>query len=413
MALNGKIGVLTRFIGPLRTASYQSSHANYVVGYHQGTMDYLTVMDIEEMLRDPQVQFGNQILRAPIYGARWQIRCDDQRAAEWLDDTLARFWEVDIDKALDMLIWGAAGGELAWKLNARAGLIEYDHLRDVYFTDMRPLESSGQLVGLSVHNVPDHSRCWLYKPRFFWVANNPKSGQFYGRSRLWAAKMPWAEKRGRKGAVDTRRLWFFKNAFGGGIIRFPEGITVMPDGTERNNQEIAREIIEKAETGHVMGLPSTKDENGNFLWEYMPPTVNGDPAKLLEYPQALDNEILLAMGIPPEVVTAAQQGSGWSGRSVPFVVFLASEDRIVDTLLRAITDCVLIPGVEANFGKVPFQIKPVSLLPKDEQLGQTPQFGQPPGAPGPRTPEPADVMGSSPAPMSRWVDIEESYPEVW
>jgi hypothetical protein len=54
-----------------------------------------------------------------------------------------------------------------------------------------------------------------------------------------------------------------------GVLFHPVGETQMPDGTFRDNKEIADEIAESLQAGsHIIVLPSVTDENGTRLWDF-------------------------------------------------------------------------------------------------------------------------------------------------
>ena len=354
-----------------------------------------TRSEVVRMDADPRVQVGFRILCAPVAAAKWQVKCKDQKVARFVDATIKRFWHSpDLTRALFMLKWGALGGELVYRQDEE-GHWHYDALRDFHLDDCRPLVLHNRLWGVRVYGVgrgPEaqfqqhRGRVDLPFPSAFWLANEAPYGGYYGVSRYAGAWKPWAEKRGKKGAVDVRRTWFLKSAFRGAAMRYPEGETEV-DGKYISNQDLAREIVEKAEAGHVMAIPGAFDpETGKFLWEWIEPEAPAQPGGLLEYPKLLDTEILEGMGIMPEVLEAAESGSGWSGRSIPWITFLSGEDRIVQTVLSGFVRQCVRPLVDVNYGPIPFEVEPVSLVPAEmpeQGQGQGGQPGQPPTPPAP------------------------------
>ncbi len=167
--------------------------------------------------------------------------------------------------------------------------------------------------------------------------------------------------------MQSRQLWFKKGAFSGGSIRYPVGRTSYDNGdgiTSIDNQDLARQIAEDVMAGAVMSLPSTMDKNGQFLWTYEPPKAGNEVRNILEYPQELDKEILIGMGIPPELVSAATVGSGYSGRAIPAQMFFSSCDEVVHLLVDAIDRQILRNLVVINFGRQCYHIVPDSLAEK-------------------------------------------------
>jgi hypothetical protein len=262
-----------------------------------------------------------------------------------------------------MLAFGNAGGEAQWFQDPDTGMMELQGLRDAAIPDMRPMQLRGQLAGLEI--LGNHH---VFAPRFWWITNDPLYGSFYGQSRLEPAWHPFSDKAGKHGALGCRRLWYLKNAYRGGRMRHPVGRFKDTDGEIKDYEQKARQIVELYETGGVLTQPNTRDENGNYMWEFEDPTINGELRDLREYPKDLDREILIGLGIPPEVVDAAESGSGWSGRSVPFLVFLSGEDEIASNMVHSIDRQLIRYGARFNFGSAAkYEIKVHSLIQAEEK----------------------------------------------
>jgi hypothetical protein len=344
---------------------------------------WFTWFDVERMRRDPRIRLGLRILRAPIHTVTWEVEGDPEQA-EFADRTLRLIWDRHISKALRILEYGIAGGELVYRYDPETDQIELADVLDRNPFDLTPLKLDGKLAGLRVKGVRGEQTVGgpvdLCGPRYWWLTNEPEFGSYYGRSRLSGAWVPWMEKVGRHGALDIRRLWYVKNAFRGGKMRHPSGETEVASGAYMTNQDYAREIAEKVETGGIMVLPNVTDEQGKYLWDYEEPKINGELRDVRDYPKDLDKEMMDGMEIPVEVIEAASSGSGWSGRSVPFLVYLTGEDQIVDTVIRGFDEQCIRPLVGVNFGTPAYRIKAKSLVPKDEEKA--------PGKPTPAAAEP-------------------------
>ena len=64
---------------------------------------------------------------------------------------------------------------------------------------------------------------------------------------------------------------------GVGVIFYPE--LSLGDGKKvRHARDAAREIAKSVRQGSIIGLPSTRDENGNLLWDFK--IVEGDPGQV-------------------------------------------------------------------------------------------------------------------------------------
>ncbi len=352
---------------PPVTAGYRRS-GPAVLGWSLDSDQWFSVRDAEKMRRDPQVQAGLRMLCAPLYQVKVDVRCGDANAKTYIEQQYDRFWRRGVPKTLrTMLEFGFAPGEQLF--GVADGKLHWKDLLDIHPFDAVPLERTsrehaGEFAGLRVNmgnGRRGSTRVEVGVRHAWWVANDPEFGNLYGRSRLAGAFMPWMEKRGRKGACDVRRLWYQKNAYSGGMLRYPPGDTVLPDGTI-NNQDLARQILEKYESGGALVLPSDMDGQGNFLWVYDPPKLNGELAGVLDYVERLDKEILLGLGIPPEVMQAEDTGSGYSGRAIPAQAFFASLDEIAGNLVETFDRMALNYLVKLNFGRVRYDVRPRSLV---------------------------------------------------
>lgn len=328
--------------------------------------------DIPSMLRNPTVQIGLAVLKAPIASAQWKINTKSKEVQQYVDKTLNRFWQHQLSNVLDRYYaWGTCCAENFFADDN--GVIKWSHLEEFWFFDTQARHRGSEVIGLRVGGG------WVRSPKMFWVAHDPVLGNPYGRSRLLGAWGAWMERDGAKGAKDARRLWYFKYAFRGGVMWYPPGSEYKDEtsGTSKDNQDIAREIVEKSESGAVYAMPMEYDSEGRKMWDFEPAQLNGTGSgDLREYPKDLDNEILKGMRILPEVVEAAEVGGGWSGRSVPLLMQLSMADQDVRVIIQAVDRCIIRPSVLANFGPgARYEIEPIPFVPRgrpDPNQGQIP-----------------------------------------
>jgi hypothetical protein len=147
---------------------------------------------------------------------------------------------------------------------ASRGLVVYDRFDDVCPRDARPLEVKsgprrGRWVGLRVRGTSGEAykggQFDVVAPHALWFAGESEYGSYWGRPRMAGAHEPWLEKRGKGGATDSRKLWFKKCAFRGGVMYHPVGKTeyTATDGSTVviENEDLARQIVEQYENGGV------------------------------------------------------------------------------------------------------------------------------------------------------------------
>lgn len=374
---NGKPDAEKFLKGGRKLQGYKSPQVYGGLGFLSGE-SWFTWIDADLMRRDPQVILGLSILRAPLYGVTWQVRSKSTAVAEFVDATLKRIWQRSLRKILHFLEYGVHAGEIQHILEN--GLVHFDTIHDAHPRDCRPLEykrgrHQGQMAGVRVRpqmsgynwDFNEQGMIDIMPPHAWWFSGNSEYSSMYSRPAVAGSFLPWKEKRGRNGAVDSRRLWYKKCAFRGPRIRYPDQDTDIgtPGApTVRHNQDLARELVEKFENGGVLALPNDlhAQDPSHFAWEWEDAQSIQEVAGLREYPKDLDREILIGMNIPPELVDAATVGSGYSGRAIPAQVFFRGEDEYANLIVASADKQIIRPLVDLNFGrKIKYEIELDSL----------------------------------------------------
>jgi hypothetical protein len=360
------------------TTGYEPrGHFGNFVFYGQSRPPF-TQQTLAGMLTDPRVIYGLWLLKGPILSdAHVKVDCDDETIRQFVVDQINRFWANSAVKALKAVEWGYSGSEVLYR--EKDGLVHFDELRDFDSPDCTVILHEGNAVGLKIRNTtadgpPENPEVYLGFPKAMLQTHWRERRRWYGLSRLYGAHIPWWETWGDGGYRDIRRLWFYKNAFDGGTIRHPGGASPDDSGTLRPNRDIARELIEKKRAGGVLTLPNTPaGETGQYAWVYEPAAPMPVPEGLMEYGETLRNEILEALGIPPEIIqSSGDQGFGSStGRQVPQTAFYCIIQELLQWLVFDLDYCVLKPLVEVNFGlgSATYELQPFKLSEKMEQEG--------------------------------------------
>ena len=384
-----------------------------VYAFHPALREgFLQWQDIPAMLREPAVQLGLTALKSPLAAAEVEVVANSKEVQGYVESMLHQFKEHDLDRIADQYYtWGTCPAEVVWHTEEDRGLVAYRTLEEVYHIDCRVKHRGREVEAFAVagaHFRGDWKGEWVTAPKLFWAAHRPPVRSPFGRSKLLGAWAPWMEKRGAKGAVDARRLWYFKYSFQGGIIYYPAGGTFTDEaGNTVSNEDYARELVEKAEMGFVMACPYVPGEGGQNQWSYESARINGSANDIREHVKDLDAEMWMGMGVPPEILRAGETGGGWSGRSVPLLTFLHAADSDVSTLYGAFDRGAIRQGVAVNFGaSARYQVRPVSLVPKKpggggpagtgQGQGQQQGDGQGPTAEG----APPQGTGQAPVQMS-------------
>lgn len=370
-----------------------------------------TFNTVRVMLWDPTIKLGLAMRAAPIAnctfayqeGTEWVegVKADKPEVGEYVHQQLKRIWLSDIFKILKSQVWGWMGGEWSMKVGSDGGL-EVDELNTRHPTDIRLMEYDGQPWGVRFKRVQGYnSSVDLPFPAAFWHAFLPEDGMHYGQSVLRGAYSPWADKWLDGGALDVRRLFAHKDAYGGVDMSYPVGVTevLKADGSsqEVSNQEIASQIGEQLRAGGVTTRPAVYDQQGKELWTLTRATVPANPAHIFQYPKDLDVEILRGLEIPDDIITSEGMSGAWAGKAVPQQAFYMSLQQWANQIVFALVRNLLEPLVYMRYGRAEefeVTIKPLGGTPGDKPEGQ--QEGGQPGGVNPWS----NFMGSPPQRMA-------------
>ncbi len=367
-----------------RTAGYQS-FVSTVWGRQLRDLPPFTLRTAQQMLFDPAVCLGLQMRAAPVCnveiaykeGQDWVpgVRAESDDVAEFVKAQVHRIW-MHITALLPAQTFGWSAGEVTYRLVD--GRLEIDELLPAHTIDTKALVQNGRVVGTRVLNVKGKERGYvdLFFPKSWFHVFDRQPGQIYGLPVLLGAYSPWYDKWMQGGALDVRRMFMHKDAYGGTDITYPEGTTYIPDRGEVPNRDIARELVEQIVAGGVTARPAAYDESGHELWQLSRATVPTNPEHILRYPRDLDVEIWRGLGIADDVLSSESTGA-WAGKRIPLAAFLNGLDIWVSAMLQDLTKQILQPLVLANFGDVRFEVQHKPLAEQGmEQQGET-QGGSP------------------------------------
>lgn len=324
------------------------------------------------MLKDPHLWFGMELLKGPIISkAKYIVESADATVQEYVQRQIDLFWKRGVAKALDCLSWGYNGCEIVYDFNHDKGWVEFKDLEYIHPRDCRPVTRNGKLIAMQVRNSSkEHSEpIYLKRPKFLWTVNEPMYNKWYGRSKLEGAFDSWWEAWGQKGYRAIRHLWFYKNAFSGGTLYFPDGSTPDPEtGAEISNAIIAQEMLDRKETGGSLALPQKTGDNREWEWEEA--KGNPIPEGLLEYGDLLRDEMWEGIGVPPEVARQEDSG-GFAGRRVPQQAFYSMSQQTADNMCYNFDEQCIRHNVNRLFGPVDYLITPISILQtlQEEEMG--------------------------------------------
>lgn len=363
------------------TKDYELTPSYYTTSYTSlSRYPRFSLTHVQEMMRDARIRLGLELIIGPILAkGKFSVDTENDEVAEYVQDTLDMIWGgIDGRRALFSMVYGYACNEVLYEV--RQGLVKFRELKPLHPMDCRYVKSerTGNQVGAAIRIKtrtglkPVNSQVLLLGPKCLWSTHSRDFSPYYGQSRLFNSHIPWLEKWGDGCFRDSRRLFFHKQAFSGGTMYHPPGVTNMAldastgQAQPVRNAELAQRMVEQLRTGGTLFIPRQVSVAGSQNpWEWIPGEVSQTPQGLLDYGSDLDNEIWQGMGILPEVISAPETGTlGNGGRSIPMDGFNAILHSVFCEVITDIVKQILHPMVVLNFGRENtwFTVKPYGLL---------------------------------------------------
>jgi hypothetical protein len=352
--------------------------------------------DIEFMQMHPIVMISMEYYKSGIAGAEFWGGPDDKnpgnqtgkpispdpRVSEFVLAHVRRFWQrgVPIYQEGGYPYGWAAGEHIYREIN---GMMTWSHIKDFHPNDAFILTMDYQPIGIRVKNIREKQPVNLWfsseaiPAKAAWYPHRPRFNQFYGRSQLMGAWRPWRRLGWRDAVEQVIDAAIYRAGYKGPVVKHPQedmqtsriGIPATQadgaGGARRSARDVARQLVEWAKAGAGFTMPSTQypqSQGGGPKWEVEFPDHVMDVRPLIEAARYLEDQIMLGIGVPPELVMPGGTGSGYSGRSVPREAFLDGQQKIADAMLQGFVEQVIKPLVLWNFGDIPFEVSCKSLL---------------------------------------------------
>ena len=362
-----------------------------------GDMPQITLRrDLEFMQMHPVVMTALEYYKSGIAGAEFWGGPDhanpmnaegkpispDPKVAQFVLAHAERFWQRGVPLLQEGgYPYGWAAGEHLYK--ETGGMMVWSHLKDFHPNDAFVLTEKYQPVGVRIKNIREKQPVDLWfasgtiPAKAAWYPHRPRFTQFYGRSQLIGAWRPWRRLGWRDAVEQVIDAAIYRAGYKGPIVRHPpEDMQTAKSGipatqadeagkSRRSARDVARQIVEWAKAGAGFTLSSAQyppAQGGGNKWDIEFPDHVMDVRPLIEAARYLEDQIMLGIGVPPELVKAGGTGSGYSGRSIPREAFLDGQQHIANAMLQIFVEQVIRPLVLWNFGDVPFEISCKSLL---------------------------------------------------
>jgi hypothetical protein len=338
---------------------------------------------IYRMLHNPRIRMGLRFKKGPILSeTRYEVDCDNAEVKQFLEDELERFMQVGMETALHHLDWGSCACEVVYCQDPLTQRMHFDKLIYLHKTSVVPQVLHNKVVGVNLKMTSGElytvtsPTIYIGGMKKLWIVHDRDFHPIWGRSDLYGAHTPWEEFDGFGGAREARSIWFRKNAFDGGSLRFPNRQSNV-DGRMVHNRLIAQSILDRRRTGGTLALPAEPVDQPQ--WEYKGPESAEAPTTMMDYIRILKEEELEGMEIPPELLASSEEGTS-NNKRVLQQAFYTSLTLIAQECIFAFSEQVLESLVRFNFGMdVPFDIKKIKVQNDQDQMQLQNQMGGLPG----------------------------------
>ena len=82
-------------------------------------------MHIHEMMQDPRIGFGIELLKGPILSkAKFKVETDNTAVKEFLIKQITRFWRNGARISLNAIVYGYSGSEVLYKYNKISRMVD-------------------------------------------------------------------------------------------------------------------------------------------------------------------------------------------------------------------------------------------------------------------------------------------------
>ncbi len=267
-------------VGPVLTSSYKPVDTRYFTAVRD--LPPLSLSTIEAMRKDSMVRLCLGILAAPLHkmelaykeGDNYKpgVLAESPVVAEFVQRQFNTIWKW-AGHLCTAQIYGWCGAEVVLKYGDN-DMIEVDRIVPRHARDVEALVQSGEQIGIRFKRLAHGGDEDVGFPRCIFHKHSPQPGLYYGSSILEGAYSPWWDKWMRGGALDVRRLFMFKDAYGGMDMTYPVKTYDMGEAGVIHSKDIARQIVEQSQAGAVTTRPYDPDPlKGENQWQMTRATV--------------------------------------------------------------------------------------------------------------------------------------------
>lgn len=333
----------------------------------QAVLGWEFFQDAELMIKSPMVSMPLSWVMAPIRMAEWSMKANSIEAAKLAGEILLWFWNDPLARIQsEGNIYGWSAGEIVY--GDQDGY--YRPTRMLHFSsrDVVPVVNPVTRVAEGIQitgNFTGTKRLWAFREsvpnKGFWYVHAGRFEGYFGDSQIRPAWKDWRRAEGIDGNNEITDLACYR--FGTGIVKVfhPEGLYTGTTSSvpswgingKVSNSDIARQISETMKAGAGIALSSEKyqnDKGGGLKWDVVVEPFTTNIEQLLAQGSNLELRCAKAIGVPPEVIQAAETGSGYSGRAIPLQGFLISQQNRLNDMTKQVMEQIVNPVLKWNLG---------------------------------------------------------------
>lgn len=333
----------------------------------QAVLGWEFFQDVEVMRLHPAVAMPLNWVMAPLRMAEWDMKANNLEAARLAGEILLWFWNGPLSRIQqEGNYYGWSAGEIVYE--RQEGYLRPSKMLHMSSRDVVPIvdEKTRRGRGIQVTgNIGGMARLFAFRDNIpnkgFWYTHGRRFEGYFGDSQLRPSWKPWRRLAGIDGNEETTDLACYR--FGTGIVKVfhPEGmytgtVSSVPSwgiNGKVSNSDIARQISEGMKAGAGIALSSEKypqQSGGGLKWDVVVEPFSTNIEQLIAQKRELEIDCAKAIGVPPEVIQAAETGSGYSGRAIPLQGFLVSQQTKLNDMTEQVMDQIVAPLLKWNLG---------------------------------------------------------------
>lgn len=212
-----------------------------------------SIQTYRRMLQNPTISLGLAVCKAPIKASQWSVGkpegadATNEQAEQLIKDWILPLRPSLMSDGLRAIEFGCSCFEIVWGI--RDGYDVPVRLKPLLreLCEIQTDKVTGAFAGVknrNVHLLPDE--CLV-------ISHDSEAGDLNGRSRLENVReyawWPWVKTLDRTGKYTTKAAGIIP------LIRYPAGRSLDASGTEVDNSEIAKRIIDRLDTGNGIIMP--------------------------------------------------------------------------------------------------------------------------------------------------------------